>query len=156
MHSQAVFAAAICIYLGFTQAEKSRAPAVRCNRLPLENINRMNISSHFDAVREWHTLIESAMKRGLINASFVRRPGERSGDVDIIRYSGPLGPFCNVPMTDFGGKGDPKRTCGTGLIKMRNHSRGNGRAGDMRPCVVYSVGSNNEWAFEETVFGKQT
>ena len=61
-------------------------------------------------------------------------------DERLFDALGPVVPACAEPLESYG-KGDgEKRICG--LSKL---------IADGRPCVIYSVGCNNQWDFEEAI-----
>jgi len=59
---------------------------------------------------------------------------------------GPIGPSCSTVLEAYG-KGDgEKRACSLSQIART--------AG--RNCIIYSIGSNNMWEFEEDIFQRTT
>jgi hypothetical protein len=66
--------------------------------------------------------------------------------------AGPVGPACKHPLTAFGGGDDEKRAClhPDDLSKM-----GKQKSSEQNPdCTVYSIGSNNQWDFEMSIYNK--
>lgn len=59
---------------------------------------------------------------------------------DRFDLLGPTGPTCKN-IESFGEKDQEKRACG-----LKSKSRKN------KNCVIFSIGSNNEWGFEESIF----
>ena len=61
---------------------------------------------------------------------------------------GPIGPSCKTALEKYGNGDEEKRACGLKqLIKLeQNHNRSE--------CIIYSIGSNNQWGFEEAIFEK--
>jgi len=62
---------------------------------------------------------------------------------------GPVGPPCKLPLEVFGAGDEEKRACGLKTVLSKTIAEKS-----IRPqnCTVFSVGSNNIWRFEESVF----
>lgn len=64
-------------------------------------------------------------------------------DYDRFNMLGPVLSACKQPFEQYGEGDDEKRVCGLKLLeKMLPH------------CVIYSIGSNNKWGFEEDIYRK--
>lgn len=65
---------------------------------------------------------------------------------------GPLGPQCRTALESYGAEDDEKRACG--LQQLQKINQVTSEDGKKHACVIYSVGSNNQWGFEEDIIKK--
>ena len=64
-------------------------------------------------------------------------------------FLGPIGPNCKTDFEKYGVGDEEKRACGlTQIIKMEKEMNAKSE------CIIYSIGSNNQWGFEEAIFEK--
>jgi len=106
-----------------------------------------NDTSHIKlAEREWIRFLPVFMK-----TQSDRQPTNPTKEVELpnneerFNIMGPLGPPCNSPIESYGTGDEEKKACGLRHLQksdVQSSSR----------CVVYSIGSNNEWGFEEAIF----
>ena len=83
--------------------------------------------------------------------------------INLQDFIGPIGPSCNFGMTLLGGKkpdgsynGEVKKACLKDPKNMDEYILVNSSTdqSQLAPCVVYSLGSANQWYFEEIIFGR--
>jgi len=79
-----------------------------------------------------------------IHQSQVSKEQEYSTDHKRFNMLGPVGPSCRTKLESFGAGDEEKRACG--LSEIARDKRGN--------CIIYSIGSNNVWGFEEDIFNR--
>ena len=133
---------------------------ISANQLCSEHRNRFNISQ-LGAVREaltqWNSILPFLLGKEsqatLKDEEFKHR---------FFNYMGPIGPLCASEWVSYGTGDDEKRVCGAlqlhqhrpskraslpslGSVKTPTESGG-------RDCVIFSVGSRNQYQFEEDVF----
>lgn len=97
------------------------------------------------AAKAWYTNLPHILRRAYNDASEMRAMGgpveEPGGHLRFDVLMQPIKGAC-PRLSRIGGEGDGgKLVCALDLIP---HSTGN-------PCIVYSIGSNNNWNFEEDI-----
>ena len=117
-----------------------------CNRLKMESVDVDSLNKVATEKSEWHHLMRQVLDENLADEVFRMQPSEPGIMMDVRRYMGPRGPFCKQTSATFGHGDEEKRAC---LLDVRNMD-----SGASRQCVVYSIGSNNQWTFEEGIYGK--
>lgn len=80
-----------------------------------------------------------------------KNEGEKPIRHHEFNYLGPIGPTCASKWESFGTGDEEKRVCG-GLQQLNNKVVTKEGKNETKKCVVYSVGSNNQYGFEEAVF----
>ena len=78
------------------------------------------------------------------------RPGRRSEQEygyghNRFNLLGPVGPNCSLPLQKFGKYDEEKHICGLDEIQ---------KISNQNECVIYSIGSNNQWGFEIDILTK--
>ena len=124
---------------------KNRA---ECNRLSFDMLNEKDFAKIVELKSEWHHLIDVAEKDGTA-LSALSKSTKQTNEMelhDVRRFMGPLGPFCKENLKVFGVGDEEKRACLHDMRSMDVNS-------PSRKCVVYSIGGNNEWTFEENIYG---
>jgi hypothetical protein len=69
---------------------------------------------------------------------------------------GPIGPACKTPIEIYGSGDDEKRVCGLQYFQQHNTLKLIRGSNHSSECVIYSLGSNNQWGFEEAIIAKTT
>jgi len=64
---------------------------------------------------------------------------------------GPVGPTCKTPLEKYGEGDEEKRACGLKRV-IESYSKDDSDLGRNLSCIVFSVGSNNQWSFEEAIY----
>lgn len=63
---------------------------------------------------------------------------------------GPIGPRCRTPIESYGNGDEEKRACGLQQLQKLNQVSTDTK----HECVIYSIGSNNQWDFEVAIVQK--
>jgi len=100
----------------------------------LENFNRTEMSIVHKAVKAWRRILPEFIADEALNLRF-KEPNH-----EFFNLLGPIGPSCANTLTSFGRRDEEKRVCGGLQLKS-----------DTSKCVVFSVGSNNQYGFETDV-----
>jgi hypothetical protein len=113
----------------------------------LENRNRMFHQTDIDKIilqkHRWHDLMRVAHHSKLLKEAFEKPLLYMQ---DII---GPIGPVCKHELVTYATGDDEKRAC---VDPKDVKTLGYNAPGEK--CVVYSIGSNNQWSFEEAIYGE--
>lgn len=102
------------------------------------------------AIREWHRLLPryyyvQSHKQNITSTSEVELP------INHERFNilGPVHSLCMFPLESYGSGDDEKRICGLKqLIELQKEQDKD------YECVIYSIGSKNQWGFEESIFAR--
>ena len=105
----------------------------RFNLTELEAVNT--------AITEWHQILPFLLSKEKADVYDMKRDGYSRGQRrgHEFNYLGPIGPTCLTPWNSYGTGDEEKRICGT--LK----------SAPTRNCTVYSIGSNNNFGWEEDV-----
>lgn len=127
------------------------------NKICEEHRSRFNISqlgTVREALSQWNSILPFILE---MESDEVQKCGQFSGEVRHreFNYLGPVGPTCASDWVSFGNGDEEKRVCG-GLQLYGDHHKAKGLKGkkESKNCVVYSVGSANQYLFEEEVFNR--
>eukprot|EP01040_Poterioochromonas_malhamensis_P004117 gene4117-4408_t len=110
-----------------------------------------------DAQRyEWERFLPVFVKTQLFDLQKNKRAGElefpETMEHGKFHLLGPVGPRCKTPIESYGKADDEKRVCGLQQLQKINQVKS--QDGQKHECVVYSIGSNNQWGFEEAIIEK--
>ena len=113
----------------------------------LENRKRMfresDITKSILEKHRWHDLMRVAHHSKILQKAFEKPLLYMQ---DLI---GPIGPICKHELVSFAEGDDEKRACiDPGDIRTLGYNPVG------QKCVVYSIGSNNQWSFEEAIYGE--
>lgn len=106
---------------------------------------------------EWERYLPVFMKTSLSGYPGVK-VGQHESEVEFpyghLRFNllGPTGPRCRTSIESYGKGDEEKRACGLQQLQTLNQVNVAGEKN--QDCVVYSIGSNNQWGFEEDIIAK--
>jgi hypothetical protein len=119
-----------------------------------EHQNRFNISqleTVHEALSQWNSILPFILERE--SDEVANNKGNRHRE---FNYLGPIGPTCASEWVSYGTGDEEKRVCGGLQLYRHQHNKAmtiEGRTeSKSKNCIVYSVGSNNQYLFEEDVF----
>eukprot|EP00993_Chasmostoma_nieuportense_P002301 NODE_3109_length_1028_cov_190.635960_g2965_i0.p1 GENE.NODE_3109_length_1028_cov_190.635960_g2965_i0~~NODE_3109_length_1028_cov_190.635960_g2965_i0.p1 ORF type:complete len:308 (-),score=62.58 NODE_3109_length_1028_cov_190.635960_g2965_i0:105-986(-) len=119
------------------------APALLTG-IPMEGL-LSNVTQGWDAAADWYDSIDLQMEK-LYNAWSSRRLSIRDRFLKIPKshhifdFIAPHAPHCDY-LESYGTGDDEKRVCGLSRVAQGS-------------CVVFSIGSNNQWEFEQAVHNR--
>ena len=143
-------------HVSFAVDERSRDDLSMC--LHVKSVLFEDTHNIKMALLEWHHIFPKFIKSQIDQVP----TDEKVFDIDVpygpkrFNMLGPIGPACKTPIEHYGGSGDgQKRACGlqTTLQNLYPVAVGesSGEASSAvasRGCVIYSIGSANQWDFE--------
>jgi hypothetical protein len=115
------------------------AVAYSCEFDAFSVFNRSAVHSAYLEKSEWSHHINSSDRH------FHERNHQPHKTHQAFDLIGPIHPqLCGSPIESFGEGDDEKRFCG--LTTIAQHEKSD--------CVILSIGSNNQWNFEEVIFNR--
>lgn len=124
------------------------------NELLEDEMCRKHVSLLYEGVEE-HKLVIFEWKRLLpkyLKLELGRYPVDVNGNHEFpnnqekFNLMGPIGPKCKTEIEKYGRGDEEKRACGLHKIVEIPGIE----------CVIFSLGSNNQWGFEEAIFQATT
>jgi len=105
------------------------------------------------ALAEWNHLLPRLVKSAVdqVKTNNVTNELELPYNPNRFNYLGPIGPACKRPLEIYGSADDEKRACGLKSFMQKKSSFDETHSVPSN-CVVFSIGSNNQWGFEEAIF----
>ena len=101
---------------------------------------------------EWERYLPVFLKTTLFSTPY--KPADKGKEMEYpyghsrFNIFGPIGPACRTAIESYGHGDDEKRACGLQQLQYLNVANTSDGKHD---CVIYSVGSNNQWGFEISV-----
>jgi len=100
----------------------------------LDNFNRTEMMTVHKAVKSWRRILPEFIAEEALNLRF-KEPNH-----EFFNLLGPIGPSCATKLSSFGQGDEEKRVCGGLQFKT-----------DANKCIVFSIGSNNQYGFETDI-----
>lgn len=157
----------LCICIGFVFAQNHHHghllkgvitnDSIQCNDIKHQLFHP---TAPVDAQRlEFERFLPVFVKTQVFDLQAEKRPTggwemEFAMGADHSRYHvmGPTGPRCKTPLESYGVGDDEKRACG--LQQLQKLNQVVSEDGKKSECVIYSIGSNGKWGFEEAILAK--
>lgn len=152
----------------------------RCEKI--KDLLFHSIDDAKEARKQWLRFLPVFMKTQMAQYEGVQGELEFPIGHDRFNLLGPIGPRCKNPLEKYGKGDEEKRACGLSLLQSLNpveekNNQDSGEAdGDEETddeddddadedeedskkelngdCVVFSIGSNNQWMFEEAIINQ--
>eukprot|EP01036_Dinobryon_divergens_P022609 gene22609-30881_t len=137
----------IAIILVFVDSSQNRT-------LCEKHRNRFNISqleTVHEALSQWSSILPFILERE--SDEVAKNEGVRHRE---FNYLGPIGPTCASEWVSYGTGDEEKRVCGGLQLHRHQHGKAIAIEGrkESKSCIVYSVGSKNQYKFEEAIFNR--
>ena len=111
-----------------------------------------------EALFQWNSILPFILENEL--DGIMKVDGNNGNRHREFNYLGPIGPTCTSEWVSYGSGDEEKRVCGE--LQLHHHYHHVNKAAlveghrESNKCVVYSVGSNNQFLFEIDIFNRTT